>query len=299
MNILITGSWLEGKNYIEKIENIGHNVKFLQYEKDILPCEYEWVEGLICNGIFLHHKIEKFINLKYIQLTSVGYDRVPMDYVKKHNIKINNAQGVYSIPMAEFALAGVLSLYKSMNFFYENQKKNFWEKKRDLLELNGKTVTVLGCGNVGCECAKRFKAFGCRVLGLDVFNIENPFFDKIYNINHLNDILSVSDILVLTMPLSEDTYHLFNEDKFELLKENCIIVNISRGAVIDTNALLKYIDKIDGAVLDVFEEEPLNEDSPLWQKNNVIITPHNSFVSNGNNERLSKVVLGNLEGINE
>ena len=114
MNLLITGAWTGAKDYIEQIENEGHAVVFLQYEKDDLPCAYEWVEGVICNGLFLTHSIEKFVNLKYIQLTSAGFDRVPMEYVAEHNIEIHNARGVYSIPMAEFAVAGVLQLYKKL-----------------------------------------------------------------------------------------------------------------------------------------------------------------------------------------
>ena len=294
MNILITGAWQDAKSLMKDIENKGHNVIFMQYEKDSLPCEYEWVEGIVGNGIFLYHNIEKFTNLKYIQLTSAGFDRVPIDYVKAHNIKINNARGVYSIPMAEFAVVGVLQLYKSMTFFRDNQRRCVWEKKRDILELNGKTVTVLGCGSVGQEVAKRFKAFGCKVLGVDIVTFENENFEKIYHLSELNNILPMSHIIVLTLPLTEDTKHLINEDKFKLMKQGAVLVNISRGGVVDQEALVKHIDNLGGAVLDVFETEPLNIESPLWQKENVIITPHNSFVSENNNIRLNKVILDNL-----
>ena len=112
MNLLITGAWNGGKNYISEIESMGHQIRFMQYETDVLSCDENWVEGVICNGLFLSHPIEKFTNLKYIQLTSAGFDRVDMDFVKAHNIEIHNARGVYSIPMAEFAVCGVLQLYK-------------------------------------------------------------------------------------------------------------------------------------------------------------------------------------------
>ena len=158
MNLLVTGAWSEGKNCIAELEAMGHTVTFMQYEKDELPCSYEWVEGVICNGLFLTHPIEKFTNLRYIQLTSAGFDRVDMDYVKSHGIKIHNARGVYSIPMAEFALCGVLQLYKQAAFFRENQRKHLWEKHRGLLEIAGKNVLIVGCGSVGNECAKRFAA---------------------------------------------------------------------------------------------------------------------------------------------
>ena len=135
MNLLVTGAWQGAKDGIEQLKMLGHQVQFLQFEKDELPCSYEWVEGVICNGLFLSHPIERFTHLKYIQLTSAGFDRVDMQYVKRHNIEIHNARGVYSIPMAEFAIFGVLELYKQGKFFQQNQVEKQWEKRRNLSEL--------------------------------------------------------------------------------------------------------------------------------------------------------------------
>lgn len=296
MNLLITGAWQEAKKYIETIEQMGHQVQFLQFEKDELPCEYKWVEGIIGNGIFLSHPIEKFNNLKYIQLTSAGFDRVPMDYVKEHKIVINNARGVYSAPMAEYAVAGVLQLYKQSRFFMENQKAHMWEKKRDLKELSGRNVCILGCGSVGSECAKRFEAFECVVYGVDIVVREIEHFTKVYHLSDVKEALSKSDIVVVTLPLTDETYHMFDEEMFAAIKPGAVLVNIARGGLIDTEAMVKVLEtKLGGAVLDVFEEEPLKEDSPLWDMENVIITPHNSFVGDGNNRRMSNVILKNLE----
>lgn len=295
MNILVTGAWADAVLHIPEIEKNGHKVFFLQNEKDSLPCGYDDVEAVICNGLFLYHDIESFKNLKYIQLTSAGYDRVPMDYVKEHGIEIFNAGGVYSIPMAEFALAGVLQLYKKLGSFYDNQKNHKWEKNRCILELNGKTVCIIGCGSVGTECAKRFSAFGCKILGLDIFPMEKDFFDKIEAMEKLGDIVGQSDVAVLTLPLTEKTEHLINEKTLSLFKKNSVIVNIARGKIIETQALVKALqENLGGAVLDVFEDEPLGEDSPLWDSENVIITPHNSFVGDGNSQRLKDLIFKNL-----
>lgn len=297
MNILITGAWQEAEKSINTIENMGHKVVFLQYEKDELPCDYEWVEGVVCNGLFLHHSIEKFVNLKYIQLTSAGYDRVPMEYVEQHNIKINNARGVYSIPMAEFAIAGVLQIYKHMNSFAENQKAALWNKERNLQEIFGKTVCIVGCGNVGTECAKRFKAFGCNVVGVDIVTRKDENYGKIELIDNIDEVLVYSDIVVLTLPLTERTFHIMNKDRFKKIKKKSVLVNIARGSLVDTTALIEALDnkKLGGAVLDVFEEEPLDEKNQLWSMENVIVTPHNSFVGDGNQERLSGVIINNLK----
>lgn len=294
MNLLITGAWSQAKDYIEKIEKQGHQVQFMQYEKDELPCPYGWIEGVICNGLFLYHDIEKFNNLKYIQLTSAGFDRVSMNYVEEHDIEIHNARGVYSIPMAEFAMTGVLQLYKQMNFFRENQKEHVWNKHRGLFELYGKTVCILGCGSVGTECAKRFQAFGCEVVGVDLYPREEQNYERMYGLVDLDEIIPRADILILTLPLTKETKYLINEKRFSLMEEGAVLVNIARGEIVDTGAMIRNLDKLGGAVLDVFEEEPLDENSLLWDNEKVIITPHNSFVGENNQKRLGNVCLDNL-----
>lgn len=295
MNLLVTGAWQEAKKYIETIEQMGNQVRFLQFEKGELPCEYEWVEGIIGNGIFLSHPIEKFNNLKYIQLTSAGFDRVPMEYVESHNIEIHNARGVYSIPMAEFAVSGVLQLYKQSRYFYENQKEHKWEKNRGLLEIFGKNFCIVGCGNVGTECAKRFKAFGCSVTGVDIKPYQNELYDTMLPLNSLDDALTKADVTILTLPLTEETRHFINADRFAAMKKGAVLVNIARGAIIDTDAMIAALrTHLGGAILDVFEGEPLDESSPLWNMENVIITPHNSFISDKNDARLRELVINNL-----
>ena len=117
MELLVTGAFSGAKLHMRDLEEKGHRVHFLQFEKDELPCPPDQIEGVICNGLFLFHAIEKFTRLRLIQLTSAGYDRVPMDYVKANGIQIYNARGVYSIPMAETAVAGVLDLYRKMYVF--------------------------------------------------------------------------------------------------------------------------------------------------------------------------------------
>lgn len=294
MNLLLTGAWAQAKENIKELEDLGHSVVFMQYEKDELPCEYDWVEGVVCNGLFLHHQIEKFTNLRYIQLTSAGFDRVPMDYVKANSIEIHNARGVYSAPMAEFAISGVLQLYKQVEFFRENQRNHVWEKHRGLLELTDKNVLIVGCGSVGNECAKRFRAFDCNVYGVDLYPREDEFYKNIYPLDELNNAIQLADIIVLTLPLTEQTKYLVNEEKFSLMKQGAVLVNIARGAVVDTNALLENIDKLGGAVLDVFEEEPLSENSPLWDNKKILLTPHNSFVGDIVNVRLKYLFISLL-----
>lgn len=297
MKILVTGAWDCAEEQLTKISELGHTVLFQKIEREALICPYEDVEGVICNGLFLHHPIEKFTNLRYIQLTSAGFDRIPMDYVKTHNIEIHNARDVYSIPMAEFAVSGVLSLYKHLNRFRENQRNHSYIKDRELKELSGSTVLIVGCGNVGTECAKRFKAFDTIVIAADIVKPKSEVYDEYYSMDKLCVALSKSDIVVLTLPLTDSTRYLFDSKMFSHFKSGAVLVNIARGAVVNENDMIKALSDgtLGGAVLDVFETEPLSESSPLWNMENVVITPHNSFVSPNNNERLFNVVYKNIK----
>ena len=292
MNLLITGAWQQAAVHFDDILSLGNEILFLQQEKDALPCDPSWVEGVICNGLFLYHPIEQFCNLEYIQLTSAGFDRVPMDYVNAHGITIHNTRGVYSAPMAEFALAGVLSLYKKLDVFRVNQRSHRWDKQRDVRELSGRNVVIVGCGSVGTECAKRFKAFGCTIIGIDVIVRTDETFDRILPLDELDSVLCEADVIVLTLPLTETTKGLIDARRLGLI--HGILVNIARGAIINQKALEAWTGE---AVLDVFEDEPLKEDSPLWDKEGFIITPHNSFIGEGNGNMLSGLIMKNLRSI--
>ena len=296
MKLLITGAWKATDGQLEAVRRLGHDVVLQPQEAEPLVCPAEDVEGIVGNGIFLHHPIEAFRNLRYIQLTSAGFDRVPMDYVKSHGIEIRNARGVYSIPMAEHAMAGVLTLYRRFHEFHGSQTKRKWQKIRDLEEVNDKTAVIVGCGNVGTECAKRFAAFGCRVIGVDIVVRKDENYDDMLPLEQLDDCLPMADIVVLTLPLTDETRHLMDARRLALLKDRAVVVNIARGAVVEQGALADELST--GrlrAVLDVFEEEPLPEDSILWNLPNVVLTPHNSFIGDGDANRLAAVILQNLE----
>ncbi len=298
MRLLVTGAFDWQEDELNALQKMGHDVLFLRHEKEGLPCAPDWVEGIIGNGIFLHHPIECFTGLRYIQLTSAGYDRVPMEYVRQHGILIFNARGVYSIPMAEFAVSGVLALYKQTGFFADNQREHRWQKHRTLQELNGKTVCIVGCGSVGTACAERFSAFGCQIIGVDIVPCQSPCYTQGVLLSALDAVLPQSDVVVLTLPLTPETTHLLNAERLAKLKAGATVVNIARGAVLDTVALLAELQcgRLNG-VLDVFEDEPLAPDSPLWDMENVLVTPHNSFVGDGNHTRMLNLIYHNLEAV--
>ena len=299
MNLLVTGAFNCSSGQIKQLEDIGYNVIFQQDERGELVTDARCIDAVICNGLFLYHSIDEFTSLKLIQLTSAGLDRVPLEKISERGVKLFNARGVYSIPMAEFALCGVLEQYKHFNSFIGNQKKHIWEKDRTVRELQGDTVCIVGCGSVGTECAKRFKAFGTTVIGADLVEPQSEYYDEYVPMDRLSEALSKADIVILTLPLTDETRGTVNKDMFACFKNGAVLVNIARGAVVNENDLISALEngKLGGAVLDVFENEPLQENSPLWNMENVIITPHNSFVSRKNNGRLFKLIVDNLKHI--
>ena len=299
MNLLITGAWDQAKDALPFIQNSGHAVVFMQREKDALPCAPEWVEGVVCNALFIHHPIHIFPNLRYIQLTSAGLDRVPMDYVEAHGIEIHNARGVYSIPIAEHAVACVLWFYRGLESFRINQKAHVWKKQRDLKELSGSHVLIIGCGSVGTACAKALSALGCHVCGIGRHIRPQEWFDTICDAGGLQAGLQDADIVILAVPATKETHHLLSNKEFSAMKDGALLINVSRGQVLDTQALLNHLPRFAGAALDVFEEEPLPVDSPLWDMKNVLITPHNSFAGSGNGARMKRVILENLSSCDE
>lgn len=296
MNLLITGAWQNATQHIDELNRMGHRVEFMQWEKDELPCPSAWVEGIIGNGIFLHHDIAQFSNLRYIQLTSAGYDRVDMDYVQAHGITIHNAGDTYAVPMAEHALCGVLMLYRQMPKFLSNQQQKLWNKERSMPELNGKHVLILGCGAVGQACAGRFAAMGCTVTGIARTARSIPGYAAAHTLADLPALLPAADVVILALPATPGTMQLINAQAFERMKPTAVLVNIARGELVDESALSAALleGKLAGAVLDVFAEEPLSANSTLWDMPNVIITPHNSFVGEGNGARLNQTILNNL-----
>lgn len=297
MNLLLTGCFNYSNDQISALQSLGCTIHFIQYENDALPVIPSEVEAVVCNGLFLSHDIEQFSSLKYIQLTSAGFDRVPIDRIKERGINIHNARGVYSTPMAEWALFRVLEHFKQGQFFREEQKGKRWTKHRGLREVAGIKLAVIGAGNVGQEVAKRFQALGAETTGFDIHTNETVGFNHMALTSTLKDHIGEFDVVVITAPLLPSTQGLISHKVLNSLKADSMLVNISRGGLIDESALYDFLKKRNDvyAALDVFEIEPLPSDSPLWQLENVAISPHNSFVSDGNNGRMFKVIYENLK----
>ena len=296
MKLLLTGAFRYTEEHLSVLKTAGFEITFVQNELEKLTIDCSVFDAVVCNGLFLHNDVRNFTNLKAVQLTSAGYDRVPVSLFAQRGIALFNAKGVYNIPMAEWAVLKTLEIYKNSRFFHKNQEKAVWEKNRSLLELYGKTVLIIGVGNIGQECAKRFKAFGTKVIGADIFDSKCEFVDEFFYMDSLNTALKLCDVAVLCLPLTEKTEHLINKENLSFLKKGAVLINISRGKIVNEADLIEALSEgnLRGAALDVFEQEPLSPKSPLWDMDNAYLTPHNSFVSDAVSERLFDLIYKNL-----
>lgn len=295
MKVLFTYDY--GTEKMTKVKQLGYEIIY-KYEGTIENTpDIEDIDILICYNPFSRLDISKLYNLKWIQLSSIGIDQVPKDIALEKNITITNNKSGYSIPIGEWIVLKTLELYKNSKKFYKNQENKIYKLDTSLLELYNKTIVFVGTGSIAKEAAKRFKGFDVTILGINTSGKDVEYFDKCYPIDDINDIIKKADVLVLSIPSTEKTYHLIDKEKIDNLKESCILINISRGNIINESDLICALKerRISGAALDVFENEPLPPDSPLWDLDNVIITPHNSWISEMRNERRFNIIYENLK----
>jgi len=230
--------------------------------------------------------------LKWVQTWSAGVNSLPLKELEGKDISITSANGVHSFPISETVFALMLSLTRNIHTYIKNQEKKKWDGADIKLEMHGKTVGVIGVGAIGKETAKIAKAFGMKVIGIRHSGKPENYVDEMYTTDKLNAVLPECDYVVITLPLTEDTHQLFKREQFQLMKDSAFLINIGRGEIIKEDDLTAALlaGEILGAGLDVFETEPLAESSPLWDMDNVIITPHTS----GSTEHYDKRVIEDI-----
>lgn len=199
--------------------------------------------------------------------------------------------------MAEWAVGKTIEILKNSLYFYTNQKNRIWKKNRNIREIAGKTAAIIGFGNVGQNIAKRLKGFDVSVCAVDIKRDESGLCDSFYYIKDINKAVKNADIVYLTLPITKNSYHIVNKKLIDCMKDDVILINVARGGLIDEEALVVSLekDKFLGVALDVFDNEPLPGENKLWEFERVLISPHNSFIGAGNQERLFKLLMLNLE----
>jgi len=205
-------------------------------------------------------------------------------------VTIASSSGVHAVPLAEWSLLGILALTKNLPRLLRDKQERRWDRY-PVDELRGKTLLVVGFGEIGREVARLAQAFGMHVIG-----VRREPDATAFGADRLDDLAGGADAIVVTLPLTDETRGLIGRETIERMREGAILVNVGRGAVVDEEALVDALQsgKLAGAALDVFAEEPLPESSPLWQLENVIISPHTAALSWHENERIVELFAENL-----
>jgi phosphoglycerate dehydrogenase-like enzyme len=240
--------------------------------------------------------------LRWIHATSAGAgEQVRKAGLSPEALKrvvFTTSSGVHAVPLAEFAILGLLAMAKELPRLVEDQRARTWpEVRRPLRELSGQTLFLVGLGEIGREVARLGKAFGMRTVGFR--RTEGPppeWVDEVHGPQRLAELAGQADAMVVSLPMTEQTAGLVDRATIGRLPASCIFVNVGRGGVVDEPALTDALRdrRIAGAVLDVFATEPLPADSPLWTLPNVLVTPHAVAVSSRENERIAELFADNL-----
>lgn len=220
-------------------------------------------------------------SLKWVFSLSAGMEGV-MEIAPSllPEIKFSNTKGLHATPIAEHVLGFLLATYRGLWTIRENQKKQRWERFVPQ-ELSGKTVGIIGLGSIGCGIAQRCKALGMTVLGVKQRLETIPFVDQVLTSKDMDVVLEQSDVIINALPSTKETYQTFQKERFAKCKQGALFVNIGRGATVETQALTDALKcgHLGGAMLDTIDPEPLPAGHPLWQMENVLISPHMSAES--------------------
>jgi phosphoglycerate dehydrogenase-like enzyme len=258
---------------------------------------------LVVSGLWNNALLDKAPKLRFIQSIGAGVDQFPQDQLKARGIRLASARGVNERAVAEHAMALMLALSRKLPEARDNQKKHHWrgmigDLSRREDELGGKTLLIVGLGRIGGRLARLAKAFDLKVIGLkrDASTGANGA-DSVHPIAELTKLLPQADIVALTCPLTPETTGIVNAASFAAMKKTAVLINVARGRCVDEAALIDAITqgRIAGAALDVTADEPLPPASPLWDFDNVLITPHTAGETRRYEENVLDILLENLE----
>ncbi len=215
--------------------------------------------------------------LKWLHLSFAGADTHTAEGVLSPDTILTNSSGAYGIAISEHMLGMLLMMFKKLGPYYDGQKNKSWDDRGIVRPINGSKTLILGLGDIGRQFAIRMHALGSTVTGIKKHLDDKPdYVEKLVGMDSLDEELSTADIVACCLPNSKETVHLFDAERFKLMKPDSFIINVGRGSLIDGFALANALNSgtIGGACLDVTEPEPLPKDHPLWTAKNTFITPH-------------------------
>ncbi|CAD2079447.1 NAD(P)-dependent oxidoreductase [Phocicoccus pinnipedialis] len=282
------------EKYIEDIEKEGLTYKFVK-SSELTKADLNEAEIMISYGSSKDFKNPEYLTkIKWLHVMSAGMDEVPKEVFDK--CIVTNSSGIHKIQMAEYAVGLILQFYKNLNQAFENQKAHFWDSNLKSEEISGKTAFILGTGNIGTRLAKLLSAFDVKVIGFNTLGREVNHFEKTLPIIELKNRLGEADIVVNILPSTNKTRGLLDIQMFEQMKDSALFLNIGRGDVMTDETMIEVLKNriIRHMLLDVFNEEPLKEDSVFYEFDNVTITPHASSKTSEYIPRAYKIFKDNL-----
>jgi phosphoglycerate dehydrogenase-like enzyme len=236
---------------------------------------YSGLTGKAVNfrDVWLHTK-----SVRWVHSLSAGVEKVLFPELIESPVPVTNARGVFKRSLAEFAVLGMLFHYKRVRLLIENQRAHKWDNFTVKFAEN-RIMGVVGYGEIGRECALLAKGLGVKVHAIrrnPEKSAGDPILERVFKVEELHEMLAEIDVLVCAAPLTPETHHMISDAQFNVMKPTSIVMNVGRGPVIDEAALIRALQNnvIAGAALDVFEAEPLPESSPLWDMENVLLSPH-------------------------
>ncbi|MGI8872344.1 MAG: D-2-hydroxyacid dehydrogenase [Candidatus Limnocylindria bacterium] len=266
-------------------------------EEEILRAAEVLARGNIPASV-LDHVIARAPRLRWVHSFLAGVDRVVTPLTRARNLTVTNARGVFSPPIAEYVVMMCLAISRHLPQLLELQRERTWQPLQGT-ELGGITVGIVGFGSIGQEIAARLGPFGTRVIATRRHPERGPGDStkvKLLPLDGLDQLLGEADIVVVTAPLTDETAGLIGAAQLQQMRESGWLINVARGRLLDETALRAALEAgwIGGAVLDVFNDEPLPPDSPLYGVPNLLITPHTSWSSDRVQERSLDLFIDNL-----
>ncbi|WP_227378688.1 D-2-hydroxyacid dehydrogenase [Haladaptatus halobius] len=278
----------------------GHHVRLARTPSE----ERELIrDARVVSGVDIDESLlEHAENLRLFAGVAAGYNHLPLETLAEMDVAVTNASGIHAPNIAEQVLGYVLTFSRRFREGWERERRREW-RHYQADELKGSTVTVVGLGAIGTAVVERLVGFGVHTIGVRYTPEKGGSTDEVigFEQEEFHDALSRTDYLVIAAPLSDTTRKLISDDEFQTLPPNATVINVGRGKIIDSDALVSAIQKnqIDGAALDVTDPEPLPADHPLWRFENVVITPHNAGHSPKHWDRLADIVADNVERLDE
>lgn len=257
----------------------------------------ECAQADIFIGMFNPRQMQAAKNLQWLQASTVGVDRYE-GYVDTKKTLVSNSQNLFNKCMGEHTFAMMIAWSRALLLQRDSQNRHEWVLYEVPSDLFDKTVAVIGLGGIGTDVAKKCKAFEMHVIGVRR-NLGNKpdFVDELYSLDQIDEVLAKADFVILAVPLTEQTYHLINRETLKKMKPTAYLLNVARGEVVDTDALVEALQNktIAAAGLDTVYPEPLPADHPLWSMENVFITPHRANASPTTNRFRFKFYYENLK----